>query len=375
MGEFDIMSGYTPSLQVALRASIEKIRELPLPGRVLVSPGQRVSADTPVLEAELPGELYILKAADRLGLDPEEVLPHLKVRVGDRVEAGQLLLERKSFFGLFNSVLKSPASGTVEFVLEETAHIGIRGRSNKISVNAYIDGTISDAQAAKSVTVVSEAAIIQGIFGVGGERFGRVQALSFTPTQKIEAAAVDKLDNLKGAILIGGMCFTAGALARAAEKGVVGVVTGSCDSDTLNQFVGFEIGVSMTGDENVPLSLIITEGFGELAISEHVMTVAKRCHGERASMSGATQIRAGAIRPEVIVHANISGEPVHRGAELKVGATVRCIRTPYFGKRGTVTNLPTEVHAVESGAIVRVVEVEVEGSGKAILPRANIELI
>jgi hypothetical protein len=37
--------------------------------------------------------------------------------------------------------------------------------------------------------------------------------------------------------------------------------------------------------------------------------------------------------------------------------------------------LPAELQAVESGAMVRVLEVEFEGGEKVVVPRANVELI
>jgi hypothetical protein len=48
---------------------------------------------------------------------------------------------------------------------------------------------------------------------------------------------------------------------------------------------------------------------------------------------------------------------------------------PYFGRIGRVSDLPTELCAVESGARVRVLAVEFEDGKQAVVPRANVELI
>jgi hypothetical protein len=96
-------------------------------------------------------------------------------------------------------------------------------------------------------------------------------------------------------------------------------------------------------------------------------------------MNGATQIRAGVMRPEVIIphidslkkRERAHGEVEAKG--LETGAPIRVIRVPYFGKIGKVTALPPELKRMESETMVRVVEVEFDGGERVIVPRANVE--
>ena len=60
---------------------------------------------------------------------------------------------------------------------------------------------------------------------------------------------------------------------------------------------------------------------------------------------------------------------------LAVGAPVRCIRAPYFGRIGTVSELPIALQQMESETMVRVLTVEFEDQGSACIPRANVEVI
>ena len=368
---------YTPALEVSARKKIRKVRELPLPGRALVKVGDRVEVDTPVLAAELPGTIDIIRVADRLGLEPERALAGLKVKIGDRVEQKALLCEVKSFFGLFTSSVHSPSAGTVEFLTESNAHLGIRHPPIPFSVEAYIQGTIVEVEEKKSVTIETEGAMIQGIFGVGGERFGIVHVLNVPPDQEVGPAALTAAGELRGKILIGGRSFTNQALQDAARAGAVAVITGSIDAQTLRQFVGHEIGVSITGDENVPLSLIVTEGFGALPISERIVALAKTLEGKRGSLSGATQVRAGALRPELIVpNLDAAVDVAHESENiLDVGRKVRVIRVPYFGSFGTVSELPHSPEKVESGAVVRVARLKLDDGRAVTVPRANVELV
>ena len=72
-------------------------------------------------------------------------------------------------------------------------------------------------------------------------------------------------------------------------------------------------------------------------------------------MNGATQIRAGVIRPEVIIP--LAGDDLSSKIKnlsendmiISVNSNVRVIRTPYFGKVGKVVSLPSELMEMESG--------------------------
>ena len=148
-------------------------------------------------------------------------------------------------------------------------------------------------------------------------------------------------DDLNLKILIGGQTYSNEALKTAAELNVNGIVCGSIDAETLFEYVGHEIGVSITGDEDVPFTLIITEGFGDLAISKRVLDLAKDCNGFNCSINGATQVRAGATRPEIIIprkdSAGNSSELEQKF--LEIGAEIRIIRVPNFGAFGEITCL------------------------------------
>ena len=105
----------------------------------------------------------------------------------------------------------------------------------------------------------------------------------------------------------------------------------------------------------------------------------KRHQGQRASINGATQIRAGVIRPEVIIPLRKAApQSLDRTREqgMDVGSTVRIIRNPYFGKLGRVAALPSEPARLDSGSRARVVSVQVEGLEEPVsVPRANVEII
>ena len=180
-----------------------------------------------------------------------------------------------------------------------------------------------------------------------------------------------------GQVLVAGAGATPETLAAAAEQGASAVVVGSIEDATLREFLGFDLGVAVTGHEEVPLTLIITEGFGQLDMATRTFEVLGELDGMAASVNGATQIRAGAVRPEIIVP-NQAGDreddpaPGHR---LEIGSRVRIIRVPNFGALAEVTELPQQPAVIESGATVRVLKARLDSGENVTVPRANVELV
>jgi hypothetical protein len=160
---------------------------------------------------------------------------------------------------------------------------------------------------------------------------------------------------------------------------VKAIVIGGFDDQDLREFLGYDLGVAITGSEEKGLTLVVTEGFGEIPMANRTFELLKGCEGRKVSVSGATQIRAGVLRPEIIAPRLSEAAPREAAdgaheAGLEIGSLIRVIRQPYFGRLGKVTALPAELTALETEAKVRVLEVDF-GNSRALLPRANVEMI
>lgn len=362
----------TPTLQVLSSTTLLRIRELPLPGEVLVSVGDVVEAEAIVAQAQLPGELLVVRTPERLGIEVFEAVMGLKVREGDVVEEGQLLCEHVGLFGLFRSCLNSPVSGIVDFFSKSTGHLGIRLASTTLRIKAYLPGTIVNVVEGSSVTIQSECAFVQGVFGVGGARYGKLHILEGSFDKVAEVA--DLPQDCSGLVLVGGTHARLSTLQEASRRGATGFITASIDDATLTGYIGHELGIALTGDEDVSMTVVITEGFGALGMSKRAQEVLIAGNGQRVSLNGATQVRAGAVRPEIILPVQPLGAIEAVSGALSVGRMVRVIRAPYFGEIGEIVDLPTEPQLLASGARARVAAVEL-GSAEVIIPRANLELI
>ncbi len=373
-------SAFNPGLLVTSQTVVQKVRRLPLKGEVVVSKGQSVMPETIVARAWLPGDLVTIALNDALGLEPSEVSAALRVQEKDTVTKGQLLGEVKALFGLLTSKCSAPVDGAVEFISAVTGHLGLRRPPHPVEVNAYLQGIVVDLVEGEAVTVETQGALVQGIFGVGGERSGVLKCLVLSPEEEL-TSEVD--GDVRGAILVGGSLVSERFLKSAGERGAVGVIVGGILDRDLASFVGREIGVAVTGHEQVPLTVVVTEGFGKMAMAPRTFELLKSLEGKTASVNGTTQIRAGALRPEVIVPnvspAGTQGAPSSKNQapswKLEIGTKIRLIRTPYFGRSAVITELPEEPQRIATGSLSRVMVARLEDGQTVTIPRANVEIL
>ena len=324
----------------------------------------------------LPGLLQTIKLSEKLGVEAREVKNFFPKKEGESIESGELIAETKGFLGMFKQQVNSDFGGTIESISEITGNVLVREPSIPVNMTAYISGKIADILPDEGVFVETRAAMVQGIFGVGGERHGRIRVAVDSAKDPLDSRHI--LDTDRGAVLVGGSMITAEAIERAAHVGVIGLIAGGIRDQDLIKYLGYDIGVAITGTENIPLTILVTEGFGNLAMADRTFNLLKSLEGKLASVNGATQIRAGVIRPEVIVpiETTAGATPDASGAnELKPGTPIRVIREPYFGQIGTVTELPAQLVVVESGTEVRVLKAKLENGEVVTVPRANVEII
>ena len=221
--------------------------------------------------------------------------------------------------------------------------------------------------------------MIQGIFGIGGETVGQLQMVVASPDQALTSELIQT--SHKGQIIVGGSTVNQKTVQVAIDKGVKGIVCGGIHDRELYELLGYELGVAITGSEQIGLTLMITEGFGQIDMAQQTFDLLSQRQGMKASLNGATQIRAGVQRPEIIIplerndNSQLDTTKVQQPNVLNVGTLVRLIRSPYFGQLGRVTDLLVEPQSLETEANVRVLEVQIQDQERIVLPRANVEVI
>jgi len=371
---------YTPGLLITESISIRKRRLLPIPGEVRVKVGDAVKADTVIARTELPGKIYPVNIAHALSINPADIRRYILKKEGDTVEQGQPLAENRPLIRWFKTRIPAPITGRIESISEISGQVMLREPPRPLELVAYIDGQVVEVLPGQGAVIETVGSFVQGIFGLGGETNGIIRLIVESPEEVLMPEDIG--EDLRGTILVGGSKADIACLHRAREVGVKGLIIGGIDDGDLREFLGQELGVAITGTEDLGLTLIITEGFGQIPMAKRTFELLAARQGARASISGATQIRAGVVRPEIIIpskEVEVKGEaqtaPPENGLGLRIGSLIRIIRAPYFGSIARVVELPAEPRQIETESQLRVLVAQLPGGEQVVVPRANVEII
>ncbi|MBI2471756.1 MAG: hypothetical protein HYV59_11025 [Planctomycetes bacterium] len=370
---------YTPGLRIAERTKVTSQRVLPLLGEVVVKKGDVLKAEDVVARTHLPGKVHAITAVKRLGIQPKDLREYMLKKEGDPVKKDEPIAETKPWVKMLKAILHSPITGTIENISTVTGQVLLREPPKPIQVHAYIDGAVTEVMEKEGVVMETTASFIQGIFGVGGETVGELAIAVNKPDDILTADRIQPTH--KDKIIVGGAFIQHDVIDKAKKVGIRGIIVGGFDDEDLRKLLGYDLGVAITGSEEIGITLVITEGFGRIQMAQRTFDLLKSRTGAKTSINGATQIRAGVVRPEIIIPHNSTGKtsgeeldnPIDRGME--VGDQVRIIRVPYFGKIGKIKALPFSPQKIETEATVRILEVEFPDGSTAVVPRTNIEMI
>ena len=368
---------YTPGLKVLQRTSVDKERRLPLKGDVLVTAGKTVVPDDIVARTYLPGNVQMVNIANLLNIDAQDIAEVMLVDIGAEIKEGELLAETKGLFGFFKSSAVSPVDGVLESISDVTGQVVLREVPIPVEIDAYMNGEVASVLEEEGVVVTSNAVFIQGIFGMGGENRGELRVLVDSREDELTPEMIP--GDVKGAVIVGGSFISLEAYKKAISVGAAAVVVGGFNYHDLKDVLGYTLGVAITGSENLGTSLILTEGYGQIPMGNRCFELLQQHNGKFTSVNGSTQIRAGVIRPEIVIPLTADDSMESRSDKdttsgISSGSLVRVIRAPYFGDIGTVVSLPSELQQMESETMVRVAEVEIGGE-TLVIPRANLEMV
>jgi hypothetical protein len=282
------------------KASVRKIRRIPTQGDVLVAKGDVVEPETVLARGTVVNpDIREVKVYARLRVDPEQVARHMLKEEGDQVKKDEVIAIARSFFGRFTKVCRSPMEGTIEVFSKRAGRVLIRGKPIPVEIRAHIPGRITEIIPEEGAIVETQASIVRGVFGVGGEVHGELVFAVENPGEPLTTEVLSS--DQEGRVLVGGSFTTLDAMRKAAKIGVGGIITGGVDQKDLTEFLGGEIGMGVTGGESGVTTLIITEGFGIYPMNQETFRLLKSYEGRKVSIDGTTQIRQRMLRPEVII--------------------------------------------------------------------------
>jgi hypothetical protein len=282
--------------------------------------------------------------------------------LGDTVEEGEAIAAKGGGLIPLRRVCRSPVAGKIAAI--DSGWVVLESRAETFELNALFRGTVVSVMPSLGVVIQTRGALVQGVWGAGGEAQGVLKMVAEDRKEKLVAEAIDV--GCHGAILVGGSSVDKEALQQAKQMQVRGIVVGSIGADLEKQATDF------------PCPVVATEGMGQVPMASVIFELLRANGGREASISSTTRFRWGAVRPEIIIPSQESGttSTLHQSEDaLEVGAQVRVIRQPYLGSVGKVLSLPSQSRAIDSGARLRGAEVELEEKGRVFIPYANLELI
>jgi len=223
---------------------------------------------------EHSGQLCSVKAANELNVEPKFIKPYLKCEVGQEVEKGQWLA---AIPGAIPKACKSPIRGKVKDINLEYGIVIIESLLEQLELNAWLPGKVDNATD-KGCEIVNHGSIITGIWGSGGEVFGR---LAFDDIQADDIAVMDHVKS--------------GDLASLMDKNITGLIAGGLN---LKDYY----------DQKPEFTIVMIEGFGKSKLSQRVRDLLIAHKGKLAVIDGTTQLRVGVKRPQVILPERLSPE-------------------------------------------------------------------
>ncbi len=375
---------YTPGLRLAEKTLIRKIRNLPLSGDVIVKTGDIVKSGDIVARTNLPGKVHSVNVVNRLAILPVDLRKNMLKKEGDDVQKDEPIAETKPFIKMFKSICLSPITGNIESISDITGQVLLREPPKPVQISAYIDGKVINTIEKEGVVIEACATLIQGIFGIGRETSGELHVVVDSADDIIKPE--DLNESHKDKIIVCGSIIYIDAIKKALDIGVRGIIVGGIRDKDIHELLGYDLGVAITGSENIKITLIITEGFGQISMATKTFKILKHREGSMSSINGATQIRAGVVRPEIIIPYNkekseeitkaLTGDmafTIKKSGGIAIGDPIRVIRNPHFGKIGKVKALPSELRTIETEAMARVLEIEFFDGQTSIIPRSNVE--
>jgi len=329
--------------------------------------------------------LCIVAVSTKLDIWPWLIRMFTQVNEGDFVYEGQILASAMNLTNM--DYVYAPMAGVIEKICPKTGTITIVRPVRPTQVTAHIAGKVTAILPDQGAVVEAVGAYLEGVFGIGGEKHGELAVAADGPGGTLEEAGINA--DHKGKILLAGGFATLEAVQKARSTGVKGLIVGGMDNLDLVQVLGREMNVGITGQEQTEFSVVVMEAFGPMRMSDRAWELLSSRSGRIASIDGTTHIRAGVIRPQVLVSdgadalSSITGEaygvareePRPSTTNLKVGDAVRCVREPFTGLSGVVDELPAEPQRAQSEAFLEMASVRLNDGRTVLVAEANLEVL
>ncbi len=242
-----------------------------------------------------PEPYEVHDVAKEMDISKEDGANSVIVKPNQKVVPGQIIAQQQWKENKFQ--LKYAASNMFGTISKIDKHkIWIKSREVSRKLYAYLKGEIIESDDYWSVTIKSKAYALAGSYGIAGERFGKIITLD-----KKELTPNDLNLEFKENIIVVNGKIAEGTLEKAEELDIPAIIASGCDLGTIRRYVGENFIPGITGGEEVKTGLILMNAFSSVESIGERFNVFKRYEDKYMSINGTTHIRAGAIRPEILI--------------------------------------------------------------------------
>jgi hypothetical protein len=335
---------------------LRRVRLLPVPGRVLVQPGQHVNASDVVAEAEMATRHMLLDIRRSLGFQRVDETERAIVRhEGDKVAEGDVLAESG---GLFARIVRAPANGKV--VMVSGGRVLMEVDNKPVQVMAGIPGTVAEIYPERGAAVENNGALIQGAWGNNRVGDGLMVAMINSPEAELSRGMMEV--SLRGAVLVSGHVEDPEVLRIANTLPLRGLLISSMSSDLATLAAGLDFPV------------IVLEGFGRIPMDDTAFKLLTTSDKRDVSINSTFNLAAG-DRPELFIPLPSTGQTSPETAYFAVNQTVRIQGAPYQGKIGVIVQIHPGLTILPNGVRAPAADVRLEKDTQVIIPLANLEVI
>lgn len=324
----------------------------------MVKNGQIVSTNEVIASIEIPGKHKDLDIAQALGLDPMEAARLILCKQGDTVRIGDVIARKR---GLFPKLVYSPVNGKVADC--SNARVLIEMGSNPLVVYSGFTGVVKEVIPDYGAILVTEGAVIQGVWGNGRLAEGLMICLARSPVEELNPERMDV--GLRGSVVFGGSCLKADTLRFTSEIPLRGLVVSSIAPELLGMA------------ESLPFPVIALIGLGKIPYDDHTYQMIINIDKRVACVNATAWDRCSGSRPEVVIPKRGEGPVAElpEEVEYRTDQLVRILQSPYLWETARIKTILPDARLLPSGITAVSALCVMDNGEETVQPLTNLEVI
>ena len=227
-----------------------------------------------------------IKICEYLDIKPKNILGYMEKKIGDFVRKGDLLAQvfpRKRVYSNY--------SGYIKEINNKTGNITVCYDKQPYELLSLSYGKVTKIINNKDIYIAIEAVKLDGKIGFGRDVGGELTLLS-SKNSCFSDFLTDKIIYKNHVNYDDVIIFI--------EKRIKGLICNTISYDTIKMILKKHIGVALTGNEDIPFSIIILNSFSNKPCVEND-TLLNDYKGKYTLLRPFTQIRAGVTRPDIFL--------------------------------------------------------------------------